>query len=58
MELLVLSLLKQMAVCLVRKFKYRLRGGIDTSSSNVWVEVVWKAAYIRQNALFWTLFSI
>jgi len=33
--LLVLSLLKQMAVCLVREFKYRLRGGIDASSSNV-----------------------
>ena len=30
----VLSLLKQIAVCLVRKFKYRLKGEIDASSSN------------------------
>ena len=56
--LLVLSLLKQMAVCLVREFKYRLRGGIDASSSNAWVGVVWKAAHIRWSTLFWTLFSI
>jgi len=35
MGLLVLSLLKQMAVCLVREFRYRLRGGIDASSSSV-----------------------
>ena len=32
--LLVLSLLKQMAVCLVRESRYRLRGGIDASSSS------------------------
>jgi len=32
--LLVLSLLKQMAVCLVREFRYRLRGGINASSSS------------------------
>ena len=32
--LLVLSLLKQMAVCLVGESRYRLRGGIDASSSN------------------------
>jgi len=54
MGLLVLSLLKQMAVCLVREFKYRLRGGIGASSSNAWVGVVWKAAHIRWSTLFWT----
>ena len=32
--LLVLSLLKQMAVCLVRESRYSPRGGIDTSSSS------------------------
>ena len=32
--LLVLSLLKQMAVCLVRESRYRPRGGIDASSSS------------------------
>jgi len=32
--LLVLSLLKQMAVCLVRESRYRLRRGIDASSSS------------------------
>jgi len=32
--LLVLSLLKWMAVCLVRESRYRLRGGIDASSSS------------------------
>jgi len=52
MGLLVLSLLKQMAVYLVREFKYRLRGGIDASSSNTWVGVVQKATHIRQSALF------
>ena len=29
-----------MAVCLVGESRYRLRGGIDASSSNAWVEVV------------------
>jgi len=33
--LLVLSLLKQMVVCLVRESRYRLRGGIGASSSSV-----------------------
>ena len=56
--LLMLSLLKRMAVCLVREFKYRLRGGIDAFSSNIWVGVVQKAVHIRWSALFWTLFSI
>ena len=32
--LLVLSLLKWMAVCLVRESRYRPRGGIDASSSS------------------------
>jgi len=32
--LLVLSLLKQIAVCLVRESRYRPRGGIDASSSS------------------------
>ena len=52
MGLLMLSLLKWMAVCLVREFRYRLRRGIDASNSNVWVGVVQKAAHIRQSALF------
>jgi len=58
MGLLVLSLLKYMAICLVREFKYRLREEIDASNSNTWVKVVQKTVYIRQSALFWTLFSI
>ena len=33
--LLVLSLLKQIAVCLVRESRYRPRRGIDASSSNI-----------------------
>ena len=33
-KLLVLSLLKWMAVCLVRESRYRPREGIDTSSSS------------------------
>jgi len=33
-RLLVLSLLKQMAVCLVRESRYRLRRGIDASGSS------------------------
>ena len=33
-ELLVLSLLKQMAVYLIREFRYRPRERIDASSSN------------------------
>ena len=32
--LLVLSLLKRIAVCLVRESRYRPRGGINASSSN------------------------
>jgi len=34
MGLLVLSLLKQMAVCPVKESRYRLREGIDASSSS------------------------
>ena len=34
-RLLVLSLLKWMAVCLVRESRYRLRGGINVSSSSI-----------------------
>ena len=48
----MLSLLKQIAVCLVREFKYRLRERIDASSSNIWVRVVQKATHIRWSVLF------
>ena len=43
----MLSLLKCMAICLVREFKYRLRGEINASNSNKWVGVVQKTAHIR-----------
>ena len=57
-ELLVLSLLKQIVIHLVRKLRYKPRGKIEDSSSKIQIDVIQKTTQIKQSALFQTLFSI
>ena len=50
--LLVLSLLKQMVVCLVRKSRYRLRGEINASISNGRLHILGRVLYFGLYSVF------